>query len=200
MPVEPVAAAGVLSLLAQLPTVPTYQREVRVDASLDDVWEFHSRVTGLEALTPDWLHLRVEDVRGPDGDERDADAELEAGSVVRLSVRPFGIGPRQRWTSRIVRSEAGDGTAIFEDVMEDGPLPAWRHAHQFYAVDERTTLVRDRVEYELPVVGGLFGPLGRVGFEPVFRARHRRTKRILEGQDGAASGIDRSRAEHQLSE
>jgi hypothetical protein len=30
------------------------------------------------------------------------------------------------------------------------------------------------------VVGDLFGPLGWVGFEPMFRDRHRRTKRILE--------------------
>ncbi|NHN58292.1 SRPBCC family protein [Halorussus rarus] len=177
--------------------MPTYQREVRVDAPLDDVWAFHSRIGGLEALTPDWMHLRVEGVRGPDGDERDADAELTAGSEIDLSVRPFGVGPRQRWTSRIVRSEESDGAAVFEDVMDDGPFPAWRHAHQFYAVDERTTLVRDRVTYELPIVRGLLGPLGRLGFEPMFRERHRRTRRALEGWRPADGD---SRAEHQRSE
>ena len=201
LPVEPVAAAEVLSLVAQLPTVPSYQREVRVDAPLDDVWELHSRVAGLKALTPDWMRLRVEGVRGPDGDERDADAELEAGSEVHLSVQPFGVGPRQRWTSRITRSEKEDGAAVFEDEMTDGPFPAWRHSHQFYAVADGRTLVRDRVTYELPVVGGLLGPLGRVGFDPVFRDRHRRTKRILEAEGtDTRNADDRSRAEHQRSE
>ncbi|WP_435179312.1 SRPBCC family protein [Halorussus sp. AFM4] len=181
--------------------MPTYQREVRVDVPLDDVWEFHSRIGGLEALTPDWMRLRVERVCGPDGEERDADAKLEAGSEIDMSMRPFGVGPRQRWTSRIVRSEVDEGTAVFEDVMNDGPFPAWRHSHQFYAVDERTTLVRDRVEYELPIVGGLLGQLGRLGFEPMFRDRHRRTKRILE-TDGPTDrrAAEGSRADDQRPE
>ncbi|NEU56581.1 SRPBCC family protein [Halorussus sp. MSC15.2] len=160
--------------------MPTYQREVRVGAPLDEVWEFHSRVGGLEALTPDWMHLRVEEVRGRDGDERDATAVLDTGTEVRMSLRPFDVGPRQRWTSRITRREEGDGTAVFEDVMEGGPFPTWRHTHSFYAVSDDETIVRDRVEYELPVVGDLLGPLGWFGFEPMFRDRHRRTKRVLE--------------------
>jgi ligand-binding SRPBCC domain-containing protein len=160
--------------------MPTYQREVRVEAPLDGVWEFHSRIRGLEALTPDWMHLRVEEVRGPDGSVRGDDAVLDAGTEVRLSMRPLDVGPRQRWTTRITRRQEGDGTAVFEDVMENGPFPTWTHTHSFYAIDDETTLVRDHVEYELPVVRGLLGPLGWIGFEPMFRDRHRRTKRILE--------------------
>jgi len=173
--------------------MPTYQREVRVAAPLDDVWAFHSRVDGLEALTPDWMGLRVESVHRPgddrdgDADERDGDDVLDAGTEIRLSVRPLGVGPRQRWTSCITRREGGDGAAVFEDEMVDGPFPEWHHRHQFYAVSDDETLVRDRVTYELPIVGrlpavgGLLGPLGWLGFEPMFRERHRRTKRILEG-------------------
>jgi len=159
----------------------TYQREVRVDAPLDEVWAFHSRIDGLTALTPDWMHLRVERVDTPDGTDAAADDALDVGSEIRLSLRPFGVGPRQRWVSRITRRERADGTAVFEDVMDDGPFPTWRHTHRFYAVSEGATLVRDRLEYELPVVGGLLGPLGWLGFEPMFRDRHRRTKRLLEG-------------------
>ncbi|MFC6725517.1 cyclase, partial [Halobium palmae] len=65
-----------------------YHRQVRVAAPLDEVWKFHSRIEGLVGLTPDWMNLRVEAVRGPDG-EPDPDV-LEAGSRARLSVRPFG--------------------------------------------------------------------------------------------------------------
>jgi ligand-binding SRPBCC domain-containing protein len=189
--------------------MPTYQREVRVRAPLDEVWQFHSRIDGLEALTPDWMHLRIEDVHRPagrgdgdeegegdGGDENDADLGadladpdlsdpdvLTVGTSIALSMRPFGVGPRQSWTSRIVRRETGDGAAVFEDVMDDGPFPEWRHRHHFYAMSDDETLVRDRVTYELPVVGGLLGPLGWLGFEPMFRSRHRRTKEILESRD-----------------
>jgi ligand-binding SRPBCC domain-containing protein len=157
----------------------TYQREVRVDAPLDEVWAFHSAIDGLEALTPDWMNLRVEAIRGPDGDP---DPEVLApGTRIRLAARPFDVGPPQRWVSEITRRERGDGAAVFEDVMHGGPFETWRHTHQFFAAD-RGTLIRDRVEYEFPggPIGRAAGPLGWVGFEPMFRYRHRRTKELLE--------------------
>jgi len=157
----------------------TYSRLTRVSAPLADVWDFHSRVSGLEALTPDWTNLRIESVTGPDGE---ADPEiLETGSEIRMSMRPFGVGPRQRWTSVIVSRESGDERASFRDEMRGGPFAKWVHTHRFVA-DGAETIVEDEVEYELP--GGPLGrsasPLAVVGFEPMFRARHRKTKRLLE--------------------
>ncbi|MFB6122318.1 MAG: SRPBCC family protein [Haloferacaceae archaeon] len=156
-----------------------YERRTRVSAPLDDVWDFHSRASGLEALTPDWMHMRVESVHGPDGDP--GPPVLEAGSRICLSVQPFGVGPRQHWTSVITDRERADGTAYFRDEMAEGPFARWIHTHRFFA-DGDETVVSDRVEYRLP--GGRFGralsPLARVGFEPMFRHRHRQTRELLE--------------------
>lgn len=157
----------------------TYQRETRVRAPLEDVWEFHSSISGLEALTPDWLNLRVESVVGPDGD-RDPPV-LAAGTDVSLSIRPFGVGPRQRWRSVITARERSDGSAYFRDEMIDGPFETWVHTHSFHA-DGNETILRDRVEYALPlgIVGDAVTPFSRIGFEPMFRTRHGRTKERLE--------------------
>ncbi|MFD1512315.1 SRPBCC family protein [Halomarina rubra] len=157
--------------------MPTYRRQTRVRAPFEEVWEFHSGIGGLEALTPAFMNLRVDEVVGPDG-ERDPGV-LAAGSRVHASVRPFGVGPRQRWVSVIVDREETEGSAYFVDEMEEGPFPFWRHTHSFYA-DGEETVVEDSVEYELPVVGTV-GPLGDVGFEPMFRYRHRKTRELLEG-------------------
>lgn len=157
----------------------TYERAVRVEAPLERVWEFHIQVAGLEDLTPDWMGLRVEDVRHPEGD-REPDV-LHEGSSVRVSAALGGVGPRQRWTSEIVATAFGEGSAYFRDEMRDGPFPTWVHTHLFYR-DGDGTLVRDRIRYELPG-GGLgrrLGPLGAVGLAPLFRYRHRRTKALLE--------------------
>lgn len=156
-----------------------YEREVRVDAPLEDVWAFHSRTDGLEALTPDWMGLRVEQVIGPDG-EPDPDV-LAEGSELTLSMQPFGVGPRQHWTSLITGRERTAGAAVFRDEMIDGPFDRWIHTHSFYA-DGGSTLVRDRVEYALPMggLGDALEPFSRVGFEPMFRHRHRTTKALLE--------------------
>jgi len=158
-----------------------FERETRVAAPLDEVWAFHSRVEGLEALTPDWMHLRVESVEGPDG-EPDPEV-LETGAEITTSVQPFGIGPRQGWTSRIVERRESEGAALFRDEMVEGPFETWVHTHSFYAEGEMTR-VRDRVEYALPGggVGAAVSPLTAVGLEPMFRYRHRTTHEVLESE------------------
>ncbi|SDQ99298.1 SRPBCC family protein [Natronobacterium texcoconense] len=159
--------------------MPTYERRTTVRAPLEEVWDFHSRVSGLEALTPDWLDLRVEAVIGPDG-EADPDV-LEPGSEVALSIRPFGVGPRQHWTSVITDRKRQDGTAYFRDEMVYGPFDHWIHTHTFYADGDRTIL-RDHVEYDLPLgpLGDAASPFSPLGFEAMFRERHRRTKARFE--------------------
>ena len=156
----------------------TYERSVRVGASLEDVWDFHSHLEGLEALTPGWLDLRVDAVTGPDGEPDPA--VLAAGTEITLSTAILG-GPRQRWISRILARVWEDDAAYFRDEMLEGPFPTWVHTHLFYR-DGDGTILRDRVRYELP--GGRLGrqltPLAVLGFEPFFRYRHRRTKRLLE--------------------
>lgn len=157
----------------------TYTRRTRVAAPLSKVWEFHSTVSGLEALTPDWMGLTVVSVRGPDG-QLDPD-ELVAGSKIRLSMRPLGVGPARRWTSQIVERESDEHAAFFRDEMHGGPFSRWVHTHRFYA-DGDETLIEDHVEYELPggEVGRALSPFGAVGFEPMFRHRHAKTRELLE--------------------
>ncbi|QFU83426.1 SRPBCC family protein [Natronorubrum aibiense] len=165
--------------------MPSYDRRTTIDAPLEDVWQFHSRVSGLEAVTPDWMGLRVERVIGPDG-EPDPDV-LESGSEIALSMRPFGVGPRQHWTSLITDRDRSDGSAYFRDEMVHGPFDRWEHTHSFYADGDRT-VVHDHVDYTLPC-GGLEDVAGlgtgitaasQVGFDTMFRTRHRLTKAHLE--------------------
>lgn len=167
----------------------TFRRSTRVQAPLDRVWEFHSTADGLEALTPDWFDLRIEAVEGPDGDP-DPDV-LDVGATLTSSIRPFGVGPRQRWTSEIVERQRTDEQAIFRDRMVDGPFATWEHTHRFVADPtgsahdsddaETTTTVIDHVEYALPggPLGRIADPFARLGFEPMFRHRHRRTRELL---------------------
>jgi ligand-binding SRPBCC domain-containing protein len=158
----------------------TYERATRVAAPIEEVWEFHSTVRGLEALTPAWMHLRVESLTGPDGDPLDESDTLVTGSRVSLSVRPFGVGPRNGWTSEITAREQSEGAAFFRDEMVEGPFRRWVHTHSFFA-DGDETLLRDRVEYRFPYdPSGALDRLAVVGFEPMFRARHRTTRRLLE--------------------
>ena len=162
-----------------------YERETRIDAPLDAVWEFHSTVEGLRALTPEWARLRVEAVIGPDGDPLPTSAPLETGTTVHLSVRPFGIGSRREWISEIVDRDRRTGAAYFRDEMRDGPFRRWIHTHAFFA-DDGATRLRDRVEYRSPAGPGA-DPFGRPILDAGFRYRHRRTRELL-GDDRRADG------------
>lgn len=156
-----------------------YRRRTRVHAPIEEVWSFQSTVEGLEAVTPGWMGLRVESVRGPAGEE--GSVLLEEGATVRLSMCPFGVGPRQRWTSRIVERVRRERVAWFRDEMVEGPFPRWVHTHRFRA-DGDGTVVIDDVEYVLPFLPGPLSALGRPGFELLFAYRHRRMAALLEGE------------------
>lgn len=163
-----------------------FTRETHVDAPLEAVWRFHSSIDGLTAVTPAWMNLRVEGSYGPDG-EPDPEI-LEAGAVVRLSIRPFGVGPRQAWTSRIVQREEGPDAALFTDIMIDGPFETWEHTHAFYA-DDGGTLLRDSIDLHLPVgpLGPALDPVALAPLELMFRHRHRKTRELLER--GVPAGV-----------
>jgi len=157
----------------------TYRRTTRVPAPIDEVWAFHSTIDGLRALTPDWMRLEIEGVEGPDG-AADPDVLVE-GSRIRMSIRPFGVGPRQRWVSQIVDREPDDdapaaNSARFVDEMSGGPFRRWEHTHAFHADGDETLLI-DSVRYRLPFgpLGDAAGPFAKVGFGAMFRDRHRRT-------------------------
>lgn len=156
----------------------TYRRETRVSAPLEDVWSFHSTPDGLESITPPFMNLEVHSVVGPDG-ESDPEV-LDAGSRIRLSIRPFGVGPRRSWTSLVTERRRTDHAAVFRDVMVDGPFEKWEHAHKFLVDGEQTVIV-DRVEYELPggAIGRAVSPIGRIGLETLFCDRHRRTRQLF---------------------
>lgn len=153
-----------------------FERRTRVEAPFETVWDFHAGIEGLVALTPSVLDLRVEAVRGPEG-ESDPPV-LAVGAEVDLSLRPLGAGPRVRWTSRITERDRTDVAAHFRDEMVEGPFRRWDHTHRFRALDGGT-LVIDRVEY-VPPLAPFAIPFSRIGLGVMFRERHRRLRRLLE--------------------
>ena len=159
----------------------TYRRRTRVRAPLDEVWAFHSTIDGLEALTPEWMGLSVESVRGPEGHDTE---KLVEGTEITMASKPLGVAPETRWISRITDRREGEGYCMFRDDMLGGPFGLWIHTHEMYGDGDETVLI-DTVEYELPSPVDRLNPIAVVGFEPMFRYRHRKTKELLESESTA---------------
>ena len=158
----------------------TYRRRSRIRAPLEEVWAFHSTIDGLEALTPQWMGLNVESVRTPESHDSET---LVEGTEITMASRPFGIAPETRWISRITDRRESEGYCMFRDDMLGGPFGLWIHTHEMYGDGNETVLI-DTVEYELPSAVDRLNPLAVVGFGPMFRYRHRKTKELLESSAG----------------
>ena len=103
-----------------------------VDATLDEVFSWHTRPGAITRLTPPWRPVRV---------------LREAGSL-RDGEAVLGLPGGLRWVAAH-QPDGYDPPNAFADSLAS-PLLPWRHTHQFSAVGEGATLVTDVVDTPLP--------------------------------------------------
>lgn len=150
-----------------------FEQSVTLPASPDEVYRWHARPGALDRMLPPWEDVRVLE-RG-DG--------LRVGSRVVFETR---VGPlAQRWTAE--HADVVDGER-FRDVQVSGPFAAWEHTHSVHpaagsaGAEDARSVLRDRIEYELPLgtLGTLLGGAWvRRRLERMFRYRHRVLARDL---------------------
>lgn len=105
-----------------------------------EVFDFFSRETNLETLTPPWLNFKVLGKSTP---------EIQAGTLIDYRLKLYGIP--FRWQTLIEVWEPG---VRFVDMQLRGPYKKWHHTHSFQDV-QGGTLMSDRVIYQMH-----FGRLG----------------------------------------
>jgi ligand-binding SRPBCC domain-containing protein len=122
--------------------VYTLEREQRLPRPIGEIFEFFSHPANLQSLTPAWLDFRI--LNPPE--------KLHRGSLIHYELRWRKIIPL-RWTTEIAE---WNPPYEFVDRQISGPYALWNHEHSF-SVDGDHTLMRDRVDYALPLgwIGGL---------------------------------------------
>jgi ligand-binding SRPBCC domain-containing protein len=128
----------------------TYTTSIRIKASVESVFAFHTEPANLLRITP--RHIRVDILRFDSPGE---------GALVELRVRPLPL-ISTRW---LMRFDVFEPPHRLADVQVRGPFRRWRQLREFIPDGEEHCLLRDTVEYELP-----FGLLGRI-VNRVFFAR-----------------------------
>ena len=119
-----------------------FEQEQLVRRSRPEVFAFFADAANLERITPDSLHFEI---RSPQP------IAMRAGATIHYQLSLFGL--KFRWRTLIESFEPETG---FVDVQTKGPYRSWRHTHTFLDAPGGT-LVRDHVEYEIPL-----GPLGEL--------------------------------------
>lgn len=123
-----------------MPATHRLERLQRIDRPLEEVFEFFSKASNLETLTPAFLGFRI---------LTSEPIEMRVGARIDYALSLFRVP--LRWRTRITVWQPG---IRFVDEQESGPFELWRHLHEFEAFGD-TVLMRDVVDYALP-----FGPLG----------------------------------------
>jgi ligand-binding SRPBCC domain-containing protein len=148
-----------------------FVKESRIAASPDRVFAFHESPGALRRLTPPWERLELES----------GGQSIRVGSRVVLRTR---LGPIPlRWVAEHVEYRPPH---LFADVQLSGPFARWHHRHEFLDDGQGGTILRDVVDYELPMgaLGRWFGGgLVRSRLARMFKYRHDATRRIVESGD-----------------
>ena len=144
--------------------VPTFVRQLVVQAPVEQVFAFHEREDALPRLSPPFPPMRVVSRTGG----------IRTGARVELRIGPI------RWLALHTEYRVNE---LFVDEQIAGPSGSWVHRHEFEALGPHTTRLTDRVTFRLPggpVVNALFGRLVTWSLIPMFRFRHRATRLACE--------------------
>jgi len=117
-------------------------REQMVPRPKPEVFAFFVDAANLERLTPPTLKFSI---------RTSLPIAMRPGAIIDYRLSLFGLPFRWRTVIEVFEPESG-----FIDIQAAGPYALWRHLHELTDAPGGT-LIRDRVEYELPL-----GPIGRL--------------------------------------
>ena len=127
------------------------------DRPRDEVFQFFADANQLERITPPWLHFAI---------VSELPVQMRAGVLIdyRLRVRGVPIS----WRTEIT---AWEPCVRFVDQQLRGPYRFWHHEHLFLE-EGRQTVVRDVVNYRVPLGFLLHWPMVRPELLRIFQYRH----------------------------
>jgi ligand-binding SRPBCC domain-containing protein len=120
--------------------MPRFETSQDFAFPLERVFDVFTRPANLVRVMPPELHFQV----------LEAPERLALGSRVTVQGRRWGLG--QRVTSAVTAFEAG---VLFIQEQVAGPFRRWVHRHEFEALAEGGTRVREAIDFEPP--GGVLG-------------------------------------------
>jgi ligand-binding SRPBCC domain-containing protein len=117
--------------------IHSYNSELWLPRSVDEVFAFFSDAYNLQAITPDWLNFEILTPRP---------IAMHAGALIDYKLRVRGIP--LKWRTKITQWQPPHR---FVDEQIRGPYRQWIHEHRFEPKDGGT-LCKDHVRYA--VLGG----------------------------------------------
>jgi len=152
--------------------VATYRLTCELLSTLPiaDVFAFFENPRNLAKITPPWLRFTV---------KSNGELLMRDGLTIEYEIRWLSLP--MKWKSLIVEYQP---PVRFADQQLEGPYARWHHHHDFESI-EGGTIIRDTVNYALPM-----GILGRMAHAAavrwqllaIFRYRQEALAKLLPGR------------------
>jgi len=142
--------------------------EQKLQADLEQVWDFISSPANLKKITPEYM--------GFDITSKDLPDKMYPGMIISYKVSPV-LGIKTTWVTEITQVE---DKKFFVDEQRVGPYTIWHHQHHLELTDDGV-LMKDIVSYQPP-----FGILGRIANTLFIKAK---LKEIFEHRRKAMDQI-----------
>lgn len=122
----------------------TLTSEQILPISLEKAWEFFSTPKNLDKITPEEMKFNITN-NPPD--------KTYPGQIITYKI---GILPgiKSNWVTEITQLKEKE---FFVDEQRFGPYAMWHHEHHFEKISETETLMRDLLNFKMPL--GALGDL-----------------------------------------
>ncbi|MGM0643695.1 MAG: TIGR01777 family oxidoreductase [Thermodesulfobacteriota bacterium] len=146
--------------------VSVFEKHSRIDVPVETLFSWHTRPGAIERLTPPWAPVKL--VYHSGGIEQGAKVKF----ILRFLKVPFA------WEAEHISYEEN---RLFKDRQVKGPFSQWTHTHMFLPYGKSASVMKDRVEFELPLdlPGGPFRSFVEKELARIFAYRHRVLKNDL---------------------
>lgn len=147
----------------------TLTSEQILPLSLEKAWDFFTLPTNLDKITPKEMEFRI--TNNPPN-------KTYKGQIITYKI---GILPgiSSNWVTEITHLE---DQQFFVDEQRFGPYAMWHHEHHFEKISENKVLMRDIVNFKLPmgILGDLFaGKLVTNKVKFIFESRYTILEKFL---------------------
>ena len=144
----------------------SFHHSFTVKADINKVWEFYTDIGHLQVISPPRMRLQL---------VKSTHQKLVQGSEVWLT----GILlTRSNWHSKITALAPYE----YVDEMLTGRFGVWKHVHGFRKIDDNTTEVIDKIDFQLHYgwLGKMFEGYVHSKLEKIFAHRKQATIKALE--------------------
>jgi ligand-binding SRPBCC domain-containing protein len=114
-----------------------FVRTQKVNATIDEIWDFISSPMNLKEITPDYMGFEVTSPNLP--------KRMYAGMIISYKVSPL-LGIKMHWLTEITQVKKKE---FFIDEQRIGPYRMWHHQHHLIPI-KNGVLMRDIVTYVPP--------------------------------------------------